>query len=83
MVPAPISLMRVRNTVSVVNTATNSVAATVGVGWLPVDAAVTPDRSNVYVNKRRIVQRLVDRHRDLRRNREKCRSGGTPFRRRP
>ena len=36
-------------TVSVVNTATNSVTATIKVGLLPGHAAVTPDGSSVYV----------------------------------
>jgi YVTN family beta-propeller protein len=33
----------------VISTASNSLAATVKVGWRPVDAVVTPDGSSVYV----------------------------------
>jgi YVTN family beta-propeller protein len=37
------------NTVSVINTATNTVTATIAVGLHPIGVAVTPDGSKVYV----------------------------------
>jgi YVTN family beta-propeller protein len=37
------------DTVSVIDTVTNSLSATVKVGWRPVDAVVTPDGGAVYV----------------------------------
>ncbi len=44
-----VNFFRGTDTVSVINTATNSLLATLKVGWRPVDAAVTPDGSSVYV----------------------------------
>lgn len=37
------------NNVSVIDTETNNVTATVNVGWYPVGVAVNPDEKNVYV----------------------------------
>ena len=39
------------NTVSVIDTATNTVTATVPVGSYPIGVAVTPDGTKVYVAK--------------------------------
>ncbi|MBL0057140.1 MAG: beta-propeller fold lactonase family protein [Chitinophagaceae bacterium] len=40
---------RTSNNVSVINTATNTVVATIGVGSMPIGVSVTPDGSKVYV----------------------------------
>ncbi len=41
--------MVITNTVSVINTATNTVSDTITVGSTPIGISVSPDGSNVYV----------------------------------
>jgi YVTN family beta-propeller protein len=37
------------NSVTVINTATNTVMATVGVGAIPTDVSISPDEAHAYV----------------------------------
>ena len=52
------------NTVSVIDTATNTVTATIPVGAGPLGVAVTPDGSKVYVANASARHRVGDRHGD-------------------
>jgi YVTN family beta-propeller protein len=52
------------NNVSVIDTATDMVIATIPVGSFPFGVAVSPDGRKVYVAKRWLRNRVSDRHSD-------------------
>ena len=68
-----------RNTVSVIDTATNTVIATIPVGSSPFGVAVTPDGSKVYVANDERQHGVGDRHGDQHGDRHRSPSASVPY----